>query len=130
MTLAKTTVKDIGAYLLTQACGCQGGVGVEAGYSNTRQVGHATLTRDTIKGYQKDGVVADGSGSTGFIVDSTVTGRPAPPPISPRTGSRSTRATGVVFASVVSGNNYTGKGEASSAGVSLVYGGGALLERR
>ena len=65
LTLAKSTVKDIGADPLTQAGGCQGGVGVEAGYSYTRQVGHVTLTRDTIKGYQKNGVVADGSGSTG-----------------------------------------------------------------
>ena len=124
LTLAKTTVKDIGADPLTQAGGCQGGVGVEAGYSNTRQVGHATLTRDTIKGYQKNGVVADGSGSTGFIVDSTVTGAGATPYIAQNGIQISTGATGVVFASVVSGNNYTGKGEASSAGI-LVYGGGA-----
>jgi hypothetical protein len=124
LTLAKTTVKDIGADPLTQAGGCQGGVGVEAGYSNTRQVGHATLTRDTIKGYQKNGVVADGSGSTGIIVDTTVTGAGATPYIAQNGIQISTGATGVVFASVVSGNNYTGKGEASSAGI-LVYGGGA-----
>jgi hypothetical protein len=124
LTLAKSTVQDIGADPLTQAGGCQGGVGVEAGYSNTDQVGHATLTRDTIKGYQKNGVVADGSGSTGSIVDTTVTGAGATPYIAQNGIQISTGATGVVFQSVVSGNNYTGTGEASSAGL-LVYGGGA-----
>ncbi|HEX3388058.1 MAG TPA: hypothetical protein VHT94_03370 [Streptosporangiaceae bacterium] len=124
LILAKSTVKDIGADPLTQAGGCQGGVGVEAGDSNTRQVGHMTLTRDTIRGYQKNGVVADGSGSTGFVVGSTVTGAGATPYIAQNGIQISTGATGVVFDSVVSGNNYTGKGEASSAGI-LVYGGGA-----
>ena len=124
LTLAKSTVKDIGADPLTQAGGCQGGVGVEAGYSNTRQVGHATLTKDIIKGYQKNGVVADGSSSTAAIVDTTVTGAGATPYIAQNGIQISTGATGVVFESVVSGNNYTGTGEASSAGI-LVYGGGA-----
>ncbi len=124
LTLAKSAVNDIGADPLTQAGGCQGGVGVEAGYSYTGQVGHATLTRDAIKGYQKNGVVADGSGSTGSIVDTTVTGAGATPYIAQNGIQISTGATGVVFQSVVSGNNYTGTGEASSAGI-LVYGGGA-----
>jgi hypothetical protein len=124
LNLARSTVKDIGADPLTQAGGCQGGVGVEAGYSYTHQVGHATLTRDTIKGYQKNGVVADGSGSTGVVVGTTVTGAGATPYIAQNGIQISTGATGAVFQSTVSGNNYTGTGEASSAGI-LVYGGGA-----
>jgi hypothetical protein len=124
LNLARSTVKDIGADPLTQAGGCQGGVGVEAGYSYTHQVGHATLTRDTIKGYQKNGVVADGSGSTGVVVGTTVTGAGATPYIAQNGIQISTGATGAVFESTVSGNNYTGTGEASSAGI-LVYGGGA-----
>ena len=113
MTLARSTVKDIGADPLTQAGGCQGGVGVEAGYSYTHQVGHATLTKDVIKGYQKNGVVADGSGSTGSVVDTTVTGVGATPYI-PRRDPDLDRRDGRVFESAVSGNT-TREGEASSA---------------
>jgi hypothetical protein len=122
--LDQSTVENVGADPLTAAGGCQGGVGVDAGNSYTGQVGHADLGGDTIDTYQKNGVVIDGSGSTGNIIGTTVTGAGATPYIAQNGIQISTGATGSVAESVVSGNNYTGKGEASSSGI-LVYGGGA-----
>lgn len=56
--------------------GCQGGVGIEAGNSTTTpvQVGHLNLLGSSVSGYQKNGVTVDGRGSTGAIINSTVTG--------------------------------------------------------
>jgi hypothetical protein len=124
LSLSQSTVENVGADPLTQAGGCQGGVGVEAGFSNTRQVGHANLTGDTIETYQKNGIVIDGTGSSASIAGITVKGAGATPYIAQNGIQISFGATGSVTRSVVSGNNYTGKGEASSTGM-LVYGGGS-----
>jgi hypothetical protein len=122
--LTGSTVEHVGADPLTQAGGCQGGVDVDAGSSYTGQIGHAILSKDTIETYQKNGVVIDGSGSTGSVARTTVTGAGATPYIAQNGVQISTGATGSVAVSVISGNNYTGKGEASSSGI-LIYGGGA-----
>ena len=53
-----------------------------------------------------------------------MTGAGATPYIAQNGIQISTGATGVVIRSTISGNNYTGTGEASSTGI-LVYGGGA-----
>ena len=124
LTLVTSVVQNIGADPLTSAGGCQGGVGVKAGNSNTSQIGHILLDGDTVRGYQKNGITADGAGSTAFIASSTVTGAGPTPYIAQNGIQISTGATGVVIGSTISGNNYTGTGEASSTGV-LVYGGGA-----
>jgi hypothetical protein len=122
--LSKSVVEDIGADPLTSAGGCQGGVGVEAGYSNTNQIGHVLLDYVTVRGYQKNGITADGAGSNAFVAHSTVTGAGATPYIAQNGIQISTGAHGLVVDSTISGNNYTGTGEASSTGV-LIYGGGA-----
>jgi hypothetical protein len=124
LILATSVVENIGANPLTSAGGCQGGVGIEAGNSATNQIGHVLVDDDTVRGYQKNGITADGAGSTAFIADSTVTGAGATPYIAQNGIQISTGATGQVIQSTISGNNYTGTGEASSTGV-LVYGGGA-----
>ena len=54
--------------------GCQGGVGIEVGSQAGGQVGHATLSRDTIENYQKNGVTVNGSGSTAAVASTTITG--------------------------------------------------------
>ncbi len=56
--------------------GCQGGVGIQVGMAWTTpvEVGTATLTNDTIAGYQKNGVTVDGAGSGATITSTTVTG--------------------------------------------------------
>jgi len=124
LSLTTSVVENIGANPLTSAGGCQGGVGVEAGYSNTNQIGHVLLDHVTIRGYQKNGVTADGAGSDAVVANSTVTGAGATPYIAQNGIQISTGARGLVIGSTISGNNYTGTGEASSTGV-LVYGGGA-----
>jgi hypothetical protein len=124
LSLATSVVENIGADPLTSAGGCQGGVGVEVGNSSTNQIGHAFLSHDSVRGYQKNGITIDGAGSTALIGYSTVTGAGATPYIAQNGIQISTGATGLVTQSAVSGNNYTGTGEASSTGI-LVYGGGA-----
>jgi Right handed beta helix region len=56
--------------------GCQGGVGIQVGMAWTEpvEVGTATLTNDTIAGYQKNGITVDGAGSSATITSTTVTG--------------------------------------------------------
>jgi hypothetical protein len=56
--------------------GCQGGVGILAGdaQGSPAQVGHLVVTNSTVSGYQKNGIVVDGTGSTGTIYNSIVTG--------------------------------------------------------
>jgi hypothetical protein len=124
LDLATSVVENIGADPLTSAGGCQGGVGIEAGNSYTSQTGHVLAGDDTVRGYQKNGITADGAGSTALIANSTVTGAGATPYIAQNGIQISTGATGQVIESTISGNNYTGTGEASSTGV-LVYGGGS-----
>ena len=124
LTLATSVVQNVGADPLTSAGGCQGGVGVEAGNSNTNQIGRVLLDDDTVRGYQKNGITADGAGSTAFIANTAVTGAGATPYIAQNGIQISTGATAGIIGSTISGNNYTGTGEASSTGV-LVYGGGS-----
>jgi hypothetical protein len=120
LSLTGSTVERIGAYPLN---GCQGGVGVEIGNSLTSQVGHATLRDDTVETYQKNGITVDGPGSTADISNVIVTGAGATPAIAQNGIQISLGATGSVTHSTVTGNNYTGTGVASSAGI-LVFGGG------
>jgi len=56
--------------------GCQGGVGIEVGMSWTTpvEVGHATLTDDSVSDYQKNGITVDGAGSSARILTTTVKG--------------------------------------------------------
>ena len=124
LNLTTSTVENIGADPTTSAGGCQGGVGVDAGNSYTSQIGHAYLSDDKIQTYQKNGVVIDGAGSLGKIVNTLVTGAGPTPYIAQNGIQISTGATGSVTGSHISGNNYTGTGEASSTGI-LVYGGGS-----
>ena len=64
--------------------GCQGGTGFQAGvsegfatYTNNDTpvtVGHLDIDNSTISGYQKNGMTADGNGSSATITNTTVTG--------------------------------------------------------
>ena len=65
------TVDGAGAFPIN---GCQGGVGIEVGSQGGEQVGHATLSHDTIENYQKNGVTVNGSGSTAAVTSTTITG--------------------------------------------------------
>jgi hypothetical protein len=123
LSLADSVVTQAGAFPLN---GCQGGVGVEAGFAPTGQIGHATLTRDTIDNYQKNGVTIDGTDSTAKIVDVTVSGAGPTSQIAQNGIQISFGATGSVTGSTITGDNYTGTGDASAAGILVVGGGGAV----
>jgi hypothetical protein len=121
LVLTDSVVTQAGAYPLN---GCQGGVGVEAGFSPTGQIGHATLVNDTINNYQKNGITIDGTDSTGYISNVTVSGD-GPTNQTAQNGIQiSFGATGTVTHSTITGNNYTGTGEAFATGVLVVGGGG------
>jgi hypothetical protein len=123
LDLTGSDIQRAGAYPLN---GCQGGVGVEVGSAPTGQVGHATLSDDTIGTYQKNGITIDGSGSTASIGKVAVTGAGATPSIAQNGIQVSFGATASISGSVITGNNYTGSGIASSAGVLVVGGGGSV----
>jgi hypothetical protein len=129
VALADSVVEQIGDFPLQ---GCQSGVGVEAGDSVTGQVGHVTLTSDTIETYQKNGVTIDGPGSTGKITGITVTGSGPTPTIAQNGIQISFGATGSVTGSTITGNNYTGTPQEEgyyptyATGI-LVYGGGGKV---
>jgi len=119
LTLTGSTVEKAGAYPLN---GCKGGVGIQAGRNVIGQIGHVTLSRDTIETYQKNGVTVDGPGSTADISHVVVTGA-GPTDQGAQNGIQLSRgAAGLVTDSSVSGNNDTGANNASSGGI-LVYGG-------
>jgi hypothetical protein len=123
LTMTGSIVEQAGAYPLN---GCQGGVGIEAGFSPTGQIGHLLLTNDTIQTYQKNGITVDGSGSTAKINAVTVSGA-GPTTQTAQNGIQiSFGATGAVNGSIVSGNNYTGAGEASATGILVIGGGGSV----
>ncbi len=123
LALADSVVTQAGAYPLN---GCQGGVGVEAGFSPTGQIGHATLVGDTIDNYQKNGITIDGTDSTASISDVAVFGDGPTSQIAQNGIQISFGATGTVTGSTITGNNYTGTGEAYSTGVLVAGGGGTV----
>jgi hypothetical protein len=127
LSLTGSTVEKIGAYPLN---GCQGGVGIQAGRWVISQVGHVRLFHDTVETYQKNGITVDGPGSTAYIDHLVVTGAGPTSQIAQNGIQISRGATGSVTRSTVTGNNYTGSGNASSTGI-LVFGGcGAPLDNR
>jgi hypothetical protein len=73
----KDTFLNAGVTSSSPDVGCQGGVAVQVGFSGTEgsatldtpaiEIGHATLTDDSIIEYQKNGVTVDGDGSNATI---------------------------------------------------------------
>ncbi len=56
--------------------GCQGGIGIQVGmaWTTPNEAGHATISNDTISGYQKNGVTFDGQGTTATMWQDSVEG--------------------------------------------------------
>ena len=119
--------------------GCQFGVGIQIGrqhwpksdfssYVTENFVGHATITGTTVSGYQKNGIDVDSSGTTASISNSIVNGAGRNngnlfSPIIAQNGIEIGRgASAQVTYNTVSGNSYTGSGNASDGGI-LVFGG-------
>ena len=74
---SKVIFHDAGVEKSSPDIGCQGGVGIEVGFSGSEgsasvstpalEVGHAVLSHDTISEYQKNGITVDGDGSTATV---------------------------------------------------------------
>jgi hypothetical protein len=74
LDLSNTTVRNVQDNPFS---GCQNGEAIRVGtprYSTTPDVGHATIDHVIATQYQKNGIVIAGSGSTGKITNTTVTG--------------------------------------------------------
>lgn len=86
--------------------GCQGGVGIEVGSARAEpaQVGHATLAHDTVSGYMKNGITAEGQGSSIKVTSTTVTGAGATPETAQNGIQVSYGAGGTIQSSTISGN--------------------------
>ncbi len=97
------TVSSAGASPIN---GCQGGVGIEVGSARPEpaEVGHAMLTQDTVSGYQKNGITAEGEGSSIKVTGTTVTGAGATPAIAQNGIQVSYGALGTIASSSISGN--------------------------
>lgn len=116
--------------------GCQFGVAILVGryyWPNTSFnfliedfVGHAYIADSTVTGYDKGGIVVDGTGTTATVSDNTVTGFGRDRLMAPNNAQNgiqvSRGATGAVNHNVVSLNDYTGLNYAASSGI-ILYGG-------
>jgi len=136
VTLSGDQIKDIRDNNST-LYGCQFGNGVQIGRESwpvtnfstdttEKFIGHATIVNTMVSGYQKDGIVVDGPGSTAFISNNTVTGAGRDTSLAPiiaQNGIQISRgASAQIVSNQVKGNSYTGQAYASSSGI-LVYGG-------
>jgi parallel beta-helix repeat protein len=122
------TVKDIRDDPLS---GAQYGYGIEVGkYNNTppfvNQVGHATITNNTVYGYQKTGIECEGAGSSATITGNTVTGAGLIPTTAQNGIQIRRGATGSITSNVVTGNAYTGH-EVNATGIAVTYPGNDVV---
>jgi hypothetical protein len=104
--------------------GCQGGIGIQIGmaWTNPVEIGTATLTNDTISGYQKNGITVDGIGSKATITSTTVTGTGETTQIAQNGIQVSNGAQAKITESTISGNEYNPGYEATGV---LFYGAAA-----
>jgi hypothetical protein len=113
--------------------GCQFGVGIQVGreywptssfgnYYVEDFVGHATISNTIVSGYAKNGITVDGPGSTADIGNSMVTGSGETAQVAQNGIQISRGAVADVHNNSISGNQYTGSGEAVATGV-IIYGG-------
>src|ERR1700676_1110266 len=134
--LTHDTVRDIHD-INPSLYGCQFGVGIQVGreywptaaftaFKVENFVGQGQIDNTGVAGYQKNGMTIDGTGSSGLVQHSAVTGsgRDAlfAPTIAQNGVQISRGATGQVSTTTVSDNTYTGAGFASAGGI-LVFGG-------
>ena len=102
LNLSDSTVRDI--RLAPSAIGCQDGIAIRAGSQSLGQT--ATLSLDTVSvtNYQKSAVIVDGTGTSGTINDSTLTGQGVPVNIASNAIQIGRGASATVTGNTVSGN--------------------------
>lgn len=114
--------------------GCQFGVAIQVGreywptadFSNFLVedfVGHATITKTTVTGYQKNGITVDGPGSKSNITKSTVKGIGRTNQTAQNGIQISRGAVAMVESNFVADNAYTGLSANASSGGILIFGG-------
>ena len=90
----------------TPFSGCQNGVGIGVGQAFAETSGGATISGNTIQGYQKGGIVVDGPGSSATIENNIVVGA-GPTGVTAQNGIQVSRgAAGTVRDNTVSDNWY------------------------
>ncbi len=105
LSIDHSTVADIADSPLS---GDQNGVAIRAGSQALGQVGQLVAYDDTITGYQKGGIVIDGTGSAGIIEGNVIQGIGATTLIAQNGVQISRGATAVVNSNTISGNEYSG----------------------
>jgi parallel beta-helix repeat protein len=111
--------------------GAQYGYGIEIGkYHNSPpfvdQIGHATITDNTVYGYQKTGIECEGAGSSATITGNTVTGAGLIPTTAQNGIQIRRGATGSINTNTVTGNAYTGH-EVVASGIIVTYPGDDVI---
>jgi hypothetical protein len=106
LDLSNTAVRDIRDNPFS---GCQNGEGIRVGRASTGNVGHATIDKVIVTGYQKNGITVDNAGSTGKITNTTVTGH-GPTAVIAQNGIQVSRgAAATISTSTIRDHNYTPK---------------------
>jgi hypothetical protein len=103
LDLSASTVRDI-RMSDPAAFGCQDGIAVRAGSQGLGQTATLTLTGDIITGYQKSAVIIDGTGTTGTVTNSTITGTGTPANIAANAIQISRNAAAGVTGTTITGN--------------------------
>jgi hypothetical protein len=104
--------------------GCQGGIGIEAGFSrgdippysdnNTPiTIGHLNIHHSTFSGYQKNGITLDGSGSSAVMGNISVTGNGSTDTNAQNGIQVSDGATAKISNAVISDNEYVDGNDAT-----------------
>ena len=108
--------------------GCQNGIGIQVGRQALSTSGTATITKNIISGYQKNGITVDGTGSSATISDNTITGIGTTTIIAQNGVQISRSATGTLLGNTISGNSFHVPGnpfDYGSTGI-LLYQSGAV----
>jgi hypothetical protein len=124
LDLSNTTVRDIRD---TPLSGCQNGEGIRVGTargSSTPDTGHATIDHVNVTGYQKNGIVVAGSGSTGKITNTTVTGQGQTPAIGENGVEVVDGAAATLSTTTMRDNFYTGTQNVKACGLLIIAAGG------
>ena len=87
--------------------GCQNGVAIQVGRSLFSTSGTATITNNTITGFQKNGITISNTGSSATISGNTITGAGATSVIAQNGIQVSSGAGGSITNNVISGFSYT-----------------------
>ena len=126
VTVTKSQIHDIGENPLN---GVQHGVGIYWAYDN---IDKGTISYNTLWNYQKGGIVVNGGASSGTaatVSHNTVIGQGPVSYIAQNGIQIGYGAKATVSNNIVTGNSYTGQGNAASGGILVVGGscyGGAL----